>query len=672
MPTAAGQTPGGCPILPANNVWNTPVSTLPVDANSAAYISTIGSSRYLHPDFSSGGGGIPFTIVPGTQPLVSIVFGDGAAQSDPGPYPIPANAAVEQGSDQHVLVVDNTNCILYELYLAALQADGSWTASSGAVFNLSSNLLRPDTWTSADAAGLPILPGLVTYDEVASGVINHALRMTAPHTRQQYIWPARHEASTLTGTQYPPMGQRFRLKASFNISTFPPEVQVILTALKTYGAILADNGSSWYISGAPDPRWNDTNLHTLQQVFGTSMEAVDESSLMVDPNSGQALIGQSTLHSIQLSPTVVPGGTTTTKNSAVLSFAAPTGGITVTLSSSNLAAASVPASVMVPAGAVAAPFTIQAGTVSASTPVTITGFATGVSATATLTVSPVSVSSVAASPASVTGGVSSSGKVTLSGPAPTSVVVALSSSNKSAATVPSSVTIKAGATSGTFTITTLAQASTATSTITGSYGGGAASTVVTVTPPVASSVVLSPATLQGGQMANCYVYISSKAPAAGLVVTLTSSNPSLASVPATVTIASGSNYKYLVITAPAVTAAGTAKISATANGVTKSAVLTVNPAGIAGIALSPTSLSGGASATGTITLGGISGANGTVVNITSSLPAVVSVPATATVPAGAKTVTFPISTASVTASTVVTITIKEGASSLGAKLTVNP
>jgi hypothetical protein len=292
---AASPSIAGCPVLPDDNVWNTPVAGLPVDANSQGYIATIGAGKGLHPDFGSGmwdGGpiGIPFTKVAGSQQKVSVLF-DYADESDPGPYPIPADAPIEGGSqssgDRHVLVVDTGNCVLYELYAAYPQPDATWQAGSGAIFNLNSNTLRPSTWTSADAAGLPILPGLVRYDEVAAGEIRHAVRFTAPQTRNVFIWPARHRASSLTGQQYPPMGQRFRLKANFDISGFSRETQVILTALKKYGMILADNGSAWYISGAPDPRWDNDVLRELASVTGGAFEAVDESSLMVNPDSGQ-------------------------------------------------------------------------------------------------------------------------------------------------------------------------------------------------------------------------------------------------------------------------------------------------------------------------------------------------------------------------------------------------
>ena len=281
--------------MPADNVWNARIDGFPVDARSADYIATIGPDVGLHPDFGSGtwdGGpiGIPFAVVPGTQMLVGVAF-EYADESDPGPYPIPRDAPIEGGpastGDRHVLIVDRDRCRLYELFAAYPQGDGTWQAGSGAVFDLRSNALRPSTWTSADAAGLPILPGLARYDEVASGAIRHALRFTASRTRAAFVWPARHLASSSTDPARPPMGQRFRLKASFDVATFPQRVQVILKALKLYGLILADNGSNWFISGAPDERWDNDELRFLSQVHGHDFEAVDESSLIVDPNSGQ-------------------------------------------------------------------------------------------------------------------------------------------------------------------------------------------------------------------------------------------------------------------------------------------------------------------------------------------------------------------------------------------------
>jgi len=291
----AQPTIGNCPVLPANNVWNAPVNQLPVAANSATLVATIGPTVTLHADFGSGlwdGGpiGIPFITVPGTQTKYPATF-QYADQSDPGPYAIPLTAPIEGGSastgDRHAIGVDSDNCILYELWSAYPQA-ASWQAGSGAIFNLNSNNLRPSGWTSADAAGLPVFPGLVKYDEVAAGVIQHAIRLTVPQTLDSFVWPARHEASTLTGSAYPAMGQRFRLRASFNISTFPADVQVILVALQKYGMLVADNGSAWYISGAPDSRWNNDDLSTLSQVVGSDFEAVDDTVFMVNANTGQA------------------------------------------------------------------------------------------------------------------------------------------------------------------------------------------------------------------------------------------------------------------------------------------------------------------------------------------------------------------------------------------------
>ena len=297
-PQAAPPTLAGCPMLPADNIWNVPVDQLPVDANSTTYVNAMGAASKAHADFGSGTWegfpiGIPYTTVPGTQAKFTVDFW-WPDESDAGPYPIPPNPPIEGDpngdGDRHILIVDRDNCKLYELY-AAHQVGGQWSAGSGAIFDLNSNTLRHDTWTSADAAGLPMLPGLVRYDEVASGEINHALRFTSNTTKAAYVWPARHQAAYNTKAGSPPLGQRFRLKASFNIdSRFSPEVQVILRALKKYGMILADNGSSWYLSGAPDDRWNNDDLHALDTYLkGSDFEAVDVSSLMVNPNSGQAL-----------------------------------------------------------------------------------------------------------------------------------------------------------------------------------------------------------------------------------------------------------------------------------------------------------------------------------------------------------------------------------------------
>jgi hypothetical protein len=297
-PAGSGPTLAGCPMLPSDDIWNTPVDRLPVDARSGNYIASIGAGTGLHPDFGAGsfdGGpiGIPFVVVPGSQAKVPISFTAFGDESDPGPYPVPRDAPIEGGprsdGDRHVLVVDSGACVLYELFRAFPNSDGSWDADAGARFDLRSHALRPAGFTSADAAGLPILPGLARRDEVASGEIRHALRFTAPRTRRAFVWPARHFASSRDDARLPPMGQRFRLRASFDVLGFSHDTQVILRALQRYGMLLADNGSAWFVSGAPDAGWNDDALvGDLRGVHGSDFEAVDVSSLELDPNSGQA------------------------------------------------------------------------------------------------------------------------------------------------------------------------------------------------------------------------------------------------------------------------------------------------------------------------------------------------------------------------------------------------
>jgi hypothetical protein len=303
----AAQELGGCPVFPRNNIWNVPIDKMPVHANSAKFIETGGIQRNLHPDFSKQGG-IPFIVVPATQPMVPITFTSG--ESDPGPYPIPDNLPVEAGSgpdsDNHGLILQQGTCKLYEIYQVAKNPDGTWKGSSGAVFDLRSNGMRPDGWTSADAAGFAILPGLIRWDEIQAGEIKHAIRLTIPKTRNEYVWPARHFASRLWEPFYPPMGTRFRLKANYDISGFPKEVQVVLRALKKYGMLLADNGQSWFLTGVPDTRWDDELWSTIKRVKGSDLEAVDTSSLMITPNSAQAgtvaTIGRS---EVAFSPTPV-------------------------------------------------------------------------------------------------------------------------------------------------------------------------------------------------------------------------------------------------------------------------------------------------------------------------------------------------------------------------------
>lgn len=268
--------------FPSDNAWNTDISALPVDANSATLIASCGSNG-LHPDFGTvwdgAPNGIPYVVVSGAQNKVPVSF-TYASESDPGPYPIPPGAPIEGGSgstgDRHVLVIDRDNWKLYELYDAhPVNGGEQWTAGSGAAFDLSSNALRPAGWTSADAAGLPIFAGLVRYDEaVEQSEIHHALRFTCPRTRRAYVAPATHWASSSTDASLPPMGMRVRLRPDFDVSTFPAEVRVILRAMQTYGMLLADNGSGWYVSGAPDSRWSDDRLATLSRVRSTDFQVV--------------------------------------------------------------------------------------------------------------------------------------------------------------------------------------------------------------------------------------------------------------------------------------------------------------------------------------------------------------------------------------------------------------
>lgn len=283
-PKPPDKPPAGCSVFPANNPWNTDISSYSVHKNSAKYVANIGASESLHPDFGTvwagAPNGIPYVIVPGNQPKVPIKFTDYPSESDPGPYPIPKNAPIEGGpngtDDRHVIAVDMTNCMLYELFYAFPVSGGkSWKASSGAIFNMKSNKLRKIGWTSADAAGLPIFPGLVRYEEVKAGAIKHALRFTVVKSQKAYVLPATHWASSSTDPNRPPMGLRFRLKKSFNISGYSKDNQVILTALKKYGMIMADNGGDWFLSGAPNSKWNDSDLHKLKQVKGSDFEVVD-------------------------------------------------------------------------------------------------------------------------------------------------------------------------------------------------------------------------------------------------------------------------------------------------------------------------------------------------------------------------------------------------------------
>ena len=284
---AAPVPTSSCQVFPSDNVWNTDVSTLPVNPKSATWMANMNSGANLHPDFGPPDYGIPFNVVGSSHATQSFQF-DYPDESDNVPYPFGPDISIEGGpgvssGDGHALIVNRDTCTLYEIY----QAYRSPQAGSGAVFNLGSNALRPATWTSADAAGLPIFPGLVRYDEIQSGAINHAIRFTAHATDCQFIWPARHQAGTCSAA-LPPMGARFRLKPSFDISSYSPSAQVVLRAFQHYGLMLADNGSDWYFQGSVDPNWPDSFISELKSVPASMFEAVDESSLMVSPDSGQA------------------------------------------------------------------------------------------------------------------------------------------------------------------------------------------------------------------------------------------------------------------------------------------------------------------------------------------------------------------------------------------------
>jgi len=309
-PATGGTTvPGapGCPMFPASNVWNTDISRLPVDSHSAAWLRSMDSaSTNLHPDFGPNPGGfpfgIPFNIVTKGHPLVPVKF-QFASESDKGPYPFGRDTLIEggknAGGDRHAIMVNSATCTLYELWEARYSASGS-TAGSGAIWNLASNRLRPAGWTSADAAGLPILPGLLNFAQVQAAVaagrpITHAIRFTAQTTQSAYLWPARHEAGSGSNPSLPPMGARFRLKASFNIAGFCAgatpdcaDAKAILTEMQHYGLILADNGSNWFFQGSAYPQWPDGLVSLLKQIPASAFEAVDESCLMVSPDSGRA------------------------------------------------------------------------------------------------------------------------------------------------------------------------------------------------------------------------------------------------------------------------------------------------------------------------------------------------------------------------------------------------
>ena len=318
MSAGQGASLNGFRPFSSDSLWNKDISASPVDPNSDAIINFIGSSVGMHADFGSGqyqgsNIGIPFSVVSGTQAPVGITFTAYGSESDPGPMPVPGNAPIEGdpnpgNGDRHVLVLDNSNCFLYELFSAVPNGNGSWNAASAAVWDLLSdgNTQRPWTWTSADAAGLPIFPGLVRYDEVAAGQIQHAIRVTLQDSRAAVVLPATHWAANSTSVNAPPMGMRMRLKANYNISGFSPQVQVILSAMKKYGLIMADNGSSMYISGAPDSRWDNDALHDLGQVPASAFEVVKMDTVYTASNVPQGAAPG--INSFTATPTSVGAG----------------------------------------------------------------------------------------------------------------------------------------------------------------------------------------------------------------------------------------------------------------------------------------------------------------------------------------------------------------------------
>lgn len=333
-------TPGGaapvpattCTLFPADNAWHADVRTLPVHPKSATWLTAMGGpTRALHPDFGPAGSGeqpygIPYQVVGSSQPKVAVDF-QYDSESDAGPYPLAADTPIESGSDRHALVVDRDTCTLYELYAVDWNG-GQPTAGSGAIWDLRSNALRPQTWTSADAAGLPILAGLLRRDEVVAGEVDHAIRVTAAQTDASYLWPARHEAGAAANPNLPPMGARFRLRADFDLSGFRPDTRVVLTAMQRYGVIVADNGSNWYFTGTSEPGWDPDMLDELKTVRAGSFEAVDVSGLMVDPNSGQVRAAATTTTTApptttSTTPPTTAGPTTTTTAPSTTTSATP-------------------------------------------------------------------------------------------------------------------------------------------------------------------------------------------------------------------------------------------------------------------------------------------------------------------------------------------------------------
>lgn len=675
-----------CPTFPANNIWNTAVDSLPLSPNSANYVNSISATGGIRYDTT-----MPFNLVPGTQPLVPINISN-PSESDPGPYPFPPNAQVE-GGDGHVLVIDLGHCVLYETYNSALQSNGSWNVDSAAHWDLTSNALRPVGWTSADGAGLPIYPGLLRYAEMASGQINHALRFTAPKTQALYVWPARHLASTSSDSTLPPMGQRFRLKAGYDISSFSANMQVILRALKKYGMMVADNGLAWSLQGDTDPRWDPNDLLTLRQVVGSNMEAVDVSGLIVDINSGQAgtvapPAALSQVTSLALSPSTVSGGSSVT-GTVSLSSASPAGGLSVTVSSSN-SAVIASTTLTVAAGAASGQFTSSTAAVTASTTVTLTASANGGTATSPLTVNPGSpglqtlpgLYGISLSPTSVVGGSNVNVTVTLTAPASGSgATVSLFSANPAFPGV--NVTVAAGAAQQTFSLPTAAVSAATVATIIASLGAAQKSADLTVTPGAVSpasqaslyGITLSPATVVIGSNVNVIVTLTAPAPGSGAQVALFSGN---AAFPGTAVVVPGglAQQTFSLSTAP-LSGQSVATIVASYGGVQKSADLTLQSPGpsqplqaLWGISVAPTLIVGGTKVNVTVVLTSAAPASGAPVSLFSSSPAFPSTQVT--VGGGLTQQTFSLPTAAVSSQTMATIIASYNTSQKSADLTIRP
>jgi len=510
-PVLGGALPGPLPLFPPDNWWNTDVSAVPLDPGSAGYIAFInnGGTRRLHPDLggtvSPGSAqiyGMPYGVVDGTQPKLTVFFRAYPDESDGVGvpfYPIPTQAIspphwVEGGDpatvdrrgseDRHLIIVDRDNKILYELYHAYYNTGTQqWEADSGARFDMKTNDRRPDGWTSADAAGLAILPGLLRYDEVYDGAvteIQHALRVTVRATNG-YVYPASHRAGSTAGAL--PMGARLRLKASKDISGFTPEVQKIFRAMKRYGLIVADNGSDMYIGGTFDVRWdNDVLNPAFSQLTASDFEVVQ---LGWKPDTPPPPPPPPTVSALGVSPSSVQSGQGAT-GTVTLGAPAPTGGPVVALSSANPAVASVPASTTVTAGATSATFSVSTSTVSVTTVVSLTASLGGTSKSVAITVNPappppVSPSSLSLSPSTIRGGQSSTGTVRLSAAAPSGgVVVSLVSSRPAQAAVPATVTVAAGQASATFTVSTPTAPANTSAVITAGANGVSRSATLTI------------------------------------------------------------------------------------------------------------------------------------------------------------------------------------------------